>query len=185
MTSNINQFTQLPRTQDVAKLLLEVGAMNSEQCTSAKNIALSLYVTLQDHIDPEAEEDDFDQDISMELKKLIKIQSLLGALVGLTAAISRRMKSLVYEAMTEEMVVAPPAASRTRKTLAVDTGIEIRAEVTPLEIKKKKKYTQADKEYAARGAVADLEGLENSLDIAARNIENRIFLLRNAVRARY
>lgn len=182
MSPNTNQ---LPRAQDVAKLLLEVAGMDSEQCTSAKNIALSLYVTLQDHIDPVAEEDDFDQDINLEIKKLIKIQSLLGALVGLTAAISRRMKSLVYEAMTEETVVAPPPTSRTRKTLSKDGEAGVPVESVPLEIKKKKKYTQADKEYAARGAVADLEGLENSLDIAARNIENRIYLLRNAVRARY
>lgn len=150
---------KLPQSREIAEILAKTGKMGLEECLETKGLALGLYTAIQGTVDPEREEEDFDLDPEDELKNLLKIQALIGALVGLTSSLSRRIKTLVYESMTEDG--------------------------EPLEGRKKKKYTQADKEYSARGAVADLEGLENSLDIAARNVESRIFLLRNAVRVRF
>lgn len=153
-------MNKLPQAKDIAELLARTGSMNLDQCKVCKDRALALYTDIQTLVDPdETEEEDYDQNVEDELRELLKVQTLLGSLVGLTSALSRRIKCLVYESLQEDG--------------------------EPLEGRRKKKYTQADKEYAARGAAADLEGLENSLEISARNVENRIFLLRNAVRARF
>jgi hypothetical protein len=159
-----NMAIELPKTSTFAALIRQAGVVEDDKEIEVLRSQLFDYTervaTVIERLETEDSDEEMRRDPEAVLFELLRTQSTVGGLLGMCASLERRVKYLAYKALTDQ-------------------------NRTPDAKEKKMNLTQGDREFYARGSVADLEGLNDTLETYARNIESRIFVMRNSVRARY